>query len=75
MLNFEAYFDLFYPFWLHENGFYWKLVEGPEFKNFRIILDNVMKEWAKDNIDTTKRQAELISYDFENALWDRGFTW
>ena len=28
----------------------WKLVDGPDFDQFRIVLDNVMKERAKMNI-------------------------
>ena len=58
---------------LVEGGLNWKLVDGPDFKNFRVVLDNIMKERAKDNIGNTKRQANMISFDCEEYLWDKGF--
>ena len=58
--------------YLNENGLNWKLVDGPDFTNFRIVLDNIMKEIALQNIGTTKRQAQYITLDFENQLWEKG---
>ena len=58
--------------YLNENNLHWKLVDGPYFKNFRVVLDNIMKEWAIQNIGTTKKQTEFIPTKFENQLWEKG---
>ena len=47
--------------YLNKNGLNWKLVDGPDFTNFRIVFDNIMKEIALQNIGTTKRQAQYIT--------------
>ena len=47
----------------------WRIIDGPEFQNLKNILDNVMKQRAQMNIGTTKKQAELISYEYEQKLW------
>ena len=39
--------------YLNESGLMWKLVDGPDFKQFRIVLDNVMKERVQQNIGMT----------------------
>ena len=57
---------------LNERGLASKLVDGPDFKQFHTVLDNVMKERAKANIGMVKRKAELIPMSFENKLWERG---
>ena len=54
---------------LEMKGINWKLVDGPEFSKLRCCLDNVMKEHAANNIGMVKRQAQVISYSFENKLW------
>ena len=56
--------------YLNESGKPWKLVEGPEFIEVRTVLDNLMKERHAVNIGTVKHQADLISYDYENRLWE-----
>ena len=48
----------------------WKLVEGTEFRQVCIVLDNVMKERHAANIGTVKHQAQVISFDYENKLWE-----
>ena len=58
--------------YLNDNGLIWKLVDGPDFQQLRVVLDNVMKEHALMNIGTTKRQANVISYDVEEELWKSG---
>ena len=58
--------------YLKHNKIYWKLVEGPDFKDLRIVLDNVMKQRAEANVGTTKRQADLVSYEHEEKLWSDG---
>ena len=55
--------------YLNVNKIPWRLVKGNDFQEMQIVLDNVMKERAEANIGMVKRQAEVISYDFENQLW------
>ena len=55
---------------LELNGVFWKLVDGPDFSKLCCCLDNVMKECAANNIGMVKRQAQVISYSFENKLWE-----
>ena len=57
---------------LREHGLKWKLIDDSEFSTLRNVLDNVMKERAQANIGMIKKQAQLISMDFENMLWDTG---
>ena len=56
---------------LVENGLNWKLIDGTEFAKVKTVLDNVMKEHAQNNIGTVKRQANVITYEYENMLWDK----
>ena len=55
--------------YLNEHGLNWKLVDGPDFKQFRVVLDNVMKERVKMNIGMTVKQAGFIPMSYENKLW------
>ena len=57
---------------LSENGINWKLVDGLYFKQFRVVIDNVMKENALQNIGMIKKQAQLIPLNFGRSLWDIG---
>ena len=57
---------------LNENDINWKLVDGPQFKQFRVVLDNIMKERALQNIGMVKKQAQLIPLSFEQTMWDKG---
>ena len=57
---------------LNENGLSWKLVDGPDFKQFKVVLDNVMKDSAKQNIGMNPRQAQLIPLNFKDSLWEKG---
>ena len=45
---------------LNENDINWKLVDGPQFKQLRVVLDNIMKEGALQNIGMVKKQAQLL---------------
>ena len=47
----------------------WKLVHGNEFTNFNRVLDSVMKEHVAQSIGTVKKQAQVISMEYENSLW------
>ena len=55
---------------LNHKGIAWKLVEGQDFGELRTVLDNVMKECATNSIGLVKRQAQYITYEYENQLWD-----
>ena len=57
--------------YLNENGLNWKLIDGPDFKQFRVVLDNLMKERALQNIGMVRHQAQLIPHDFETSLWEK----
>ena len=50
----------------------WKLVEGSQFSQVRTVLNNLMKERAKNNIGNVKRQAQMIDSEIENKLWESG---
>ena len=59
---------------LNVNKIPWHLADNPnpEFEDVRAVLDNVMKEHTAANIGVTKRQAEVITYDIENRMWEEG---
>ena len=59
--------------YLNINKLNWKLVDGNEFPDLRTVLDNVMQEHTAMNIGVSKRQAQVISYETEQDLWNRGF--
>ena len=59
--------------YLNVNKLHWQLIEGKEFEDLKIVLDNVMKERAALNIGVTKRQASVITYEMENHLWENGY--
>ena len=58
--------------YLHKKKVYWKLLQDPEFMDVRIVLDNVMKERAAANIGMVTKQAQFISLDHENHMWEQG---
>ena len=58
--------------YLKRNKISWKLVDGPDFRDLRTVLDNVMKIRAENNVGTVKKQVQLISYEYENYLWTEG---
>ena len=55
--------------YLNKNGKPWKLVDGPDFVDLRIVLDNVMKDRTSRNIGMVVRQAEVITPNIEEKLW------
>lgn len=59
--------------YLNVNKLYWQLIEGVEFRDVRIVLDNVMKERAALNVGIVKKQASVITYEMENHLWSNNF--
>ena len=58
--------------YLNTNKILWRLADrkGNEFLELCNVLDNVMKERSEMAIGTIKKQAEFISYEYEE-LWDR----
>ena len=56
---------------LKKNKINWKLVHGSEFCNFNRVLDKVMQEHAALSIGTVRRQAQVISIEFEEKLWNQ----
>ena len=57
---------------LQLNKYNWKLIHGQQFEELRVVLDNVMKERCADNVGNVKRQADLISYEYEERMWQKG---
>ena len=47
-------------------------MKDSEFEDIQIVLDNVMRECANANIGTAKKQANVITYEYENELWNKG---
>ena len=58
--------------YLNVNKIAWKIIEGPEFEELKMVLDNVMKERTALNLGVTKRQARFIPFDVEETLWQKG---
>ena len=48
------------------------MIEGPDFEDLRNVLDNVMKERAQANVGVSVKHAELITYEMERKLWEKG---
>ena len=59
--------------YLHMNKIPWKIIEGGEFLDIKIVLDNVMKEHTKMGVGTSKKIAKLITFDMEADLWNCEF--
>ena len=58
--------------YLNQNNVAWRLLDDPSFLDVKTVLDNIMKERARDNVGMIRRQAEFISIDYENELWHSG---
>ena len=56
---------------LKKNKINWKLVHGFEFQNVNRVLDKVMQERTSMCLGTVRRQAEVISIEFEEKLWQQ----
>ena len=57
---------------VHLNQIKWRLIHGEHFEDLRNVLDNVMKERCADNIGMVRKQADIISYEYEEAMWQKG---
>ncbi len=60
---------------LESKGIFWKLLDDKEeeFQWLQYTCDNIMKERVSGGIGSITRQAEVISYDDENFLWQNEF--
>ena len=59
-------------FYLEKNKLGWCLLEDEQFKQFKYVLDNTMKDRAHRCIDVVKKQASVISYKSQNKMWAKG---
>ena len=50
----------------------WDLVEGREFSDVKTVLDNVMRERTEANIGVVPKRAQIITYEFEEKMWQEG---
>ena len=50
-------------------------LEDDHFHEMRQILDAKMKELSVKGLGSKKRQAEIITEEEENQLWDRNILW
>ena len=57
---------------LHVHKFQSKLIDGSEFQDVRIVLDNLMKEHTAENVGVSKKQAQVIMYEMEQKLQAAG---
>ena len=54
---------------LKKHNVMWKLVHGEDFQKFNRVLDKVMQERSSMCLGTVRKQAEVISLEFEDKLW------
>ena len=60
------------PKHLRTNKLNWDIVEGKDFSEVKVVLDNVMKERTEANIGVVTKQAEVITYKLEERLRRQG---
>ena len=58
---------------INKKGLTWKLIDDPEFKEVKVVLDNVVKQRAEVNIRMVKKQVAYIPIEIENELWSQVF--
>ncbi len=60
---------------LESKGLFWKLLDDKEeeFQKLRYTCDNIIKERASGGLGSVVHQAEVLSYDDKNFLWNNGF--
>ena len=59
-------------FYLEMHGFSWKLIDHDNFKPIRFTLDNLMKARTQQGLGNVVRQAQVISFDEEELMWQMG---
>ena len=57
--------------YLETQGVNWQLTNDPEFKNVHFTVDNVMKHCTSQGLGTIVNQAQILSYDQEELLWQQ----
>ena len=58
--------------YLNQNNVLWRILDDPEFLDVKNVLDNVMKERARENLGLVRKRAELITVEHEEHLWKTG---
>ena len=58
--------------YLHQNRLMWKILDVVQFLDLKVVLDNIMKEHAAQNIGMTVKQVVTMPYEVENELWMKG---
>ena len=58
--------------YLETKRIYWRLIEDRDCRDVKTVLDNVMKERALMNLGMVSRRADLITYEMEQTLWEKG---
>ena len=54
------------------NGAPVDIYKDPSFSYFRSVLESVMKNLHAKGVGTTKKQAQVISDELEEHLWNKG---
>ena len=58
--------------WLHMRGKSFKFLDDPEFSQIRNCLDNHIKELSRDGVVQPRNQADVITVEQENDMWNHG---
>ena len=58
--------------YLWVNKINWQLVEGKDFGELKVVLDNVMQERTRANVGVTTHRVQVITYEFEEKMWHDG---
>ena len=56
---------------LHQNGVYWKLLDGECFQSLRNVLDNLMKQRTAMGLGV-RQSSSIITLDHENRMFECG---
>ena len=64
IISIQLYFE--------QNGFLYKFLCDEEFVQIKNTLDSVMQARAKSGIGIRKKQAEIVSQEEEDIMWDKG---
>lgn len=59
-------------FHLETLGFSWKLLEDEAFRDVKFTLDNLMKTRCRSGLGNSVRQAEVITFEEEDLMWQKG---
>ena len=59
-------------FYLESRGYAWHLIDDIEFKSIRYTLDNLMKSHTSQGLGNFVRQAQILIFDDEELMWQKG---